>query len=976
MIDEKVVRNYIAELLSKYEALPNKYNESEKRTEEFIRPLLELFEWHWLTSEVMPQQIVKTAIKTTRVDYAFRKSGELRPSFLIEAKRFSDGLTSQGNITQVLNYGKNSGIRWIVLTNFVKWRVFNSDYFDDSENAEIFEFSLAECLTDSERLSWLLLFSKDNGGVALDEYAKMHKKWKESADIEELLTEQLLLVRKKLGNAIKEQNLPKFDTGQDIDAEIDACVQTILDRIIFCRMLEDSGGDSERKLMDVLEKWQIGDKRIQFYKDFLCPFFLKMHDKYDSTIFDLDRVDRLVIKNDDFIMILQSFYTDQKTGLRYNFAAINSDILGHAYENYLSYRATAKRKGVEEEKFKRKQGGIYYTKEFLVEFLVDNTLGKRLRECKTINDVLAIRVLDPACGSGTFLVRAFEEFKRWFQNRQKVSKDKDDDAGLVNFLDHVLENCIYGIDLDPRAVRLTRLNMFLRSTQTPKPLPKLNIIERNSLIWDNDDSHAFKIEEDFPLVAETGGFDIVLGNPPWEKWKPDSQEFFEQHDQGFKSLTTQKAKKRMEELMKNRPILKKLWKEKLYQYEFYSTIFRKNYHWQSSDANGRKVSGDLDLYKIFTERAHQLIKNSGLVGFVVPSGIYTDLGAKGLRTMLFEKSKINCIYGFENRRFIFPNIDQRYKFVLLIYEKGGKTKEFPCAFFLHRVEDLYKAVQDPTIINIEFIKKSSPTSWNILEIKTPEDYKLVQKLLKSPPLGQKINGTWNVAMQSGFHMTNDSHLFKIESLTGIPLLEGKNIEQFTHQWKEAPISRYRINEKDILANLNNDKLYYKDYWMAYRLIASSTNYRTFISTIVPPGYVCGHSIAIVKLPDIKQLCFLVGVMNSFIVDYFIRQKVSANVTMFNFLETPVPRLSSGKEFDFIVRKVAQLVSITEEFTELKKLTNISVGLTKETDRALARAQLDVAVAHLYDVTKEELEYILKQFPAVDQKQKELVLSQY
>ena len=155
MVDEKVVKNCIAELLSTHEALPNKQGESEKRTEEFIRPLLELFEWHWLTSEVMPQQIVKTATKTTRVDYAFRKIGELRPSFLLEAKRFSDDLTSPENINQVLNYGKNSGIRWIVLTNFVKWRVFNSDYFDDSENAEVFEFNLTECLTDSEKLSWL-----------------------------------------------------------------------------------------------------------------------------------------------------------------------------------------------------------------------------------------------------------------------------------------------------------------------------------------------------------------------------------------------------------------------------------------------------------------------------------------------------------------------------------------------------------------------------------------------------------------------------------------------------------------------------------------------------------------------------------------------------------------------------------------------------------------------------------------------------
>ena len=183
-------------------------------------------------------------------------------------------------------------------------------------------------------------------------------------------------------------------------------------------------------------------------------------------------------------------------------------------------------------------------------------------------------------------------------------------------------------------------------------------------------------------------------------------------------------------------------------------------------------------------------------------------------------------------------------------------------------------------------------------------------------------------------------------------------------------------EKDITANLKEDKIYHNKYWMAYRLIARSTDSRTFISAIVPPGYVCGNSIAIVQLDNVKQICFLTGVMNSFVIDYFIRQKVSANVNMFNFLETPVPRLNSGKEFDAIVRKTAQLVCTTDEFSELKKETGILHGLTNENDRKLARAQLDVAVANIYGITKEEMGFILQQFPIVDEKQKELILNSF
>jgi len=347
MVDETNVKTCISELLTRYHKLANKESEAEKRTEDFLAVLFGGLGWKWLSSEVTPQKTVRSAFRATRVDYSFRRSGELRPAFYLEAKRFSDRLDNPDHITQAINYGKNSGIRWVVLTNFARWRIFNSDFFDEPEHAELFEFEISACLANPECMRWLLLFCRDADTHALDDYAKSHKKWKESADIEELLTEQLIEARKILSQAIKEQNLPKFDTGQDMDAEIDKCVQSILDRIIFCRMLEDSGGDAEHMLRNVYERWEKGDRRVQFYKEVLCPLFSKMHDKYDSTIFDQDRIDRLSIGNKEFVDVLKKFYEDPKTGLKYSFDAIATDVLGHAYENYLSWKSTVKRKGLE-----------------------------------------------------------------------------------------------------------------------------------------------------------------------------------------------------------------------------------------------------------------------------------------------------------------------------------------------------------------------------------------------------------------------------------------------------------------------------------------------------------------------------------------------------------------------------------------------------------------------------------------------------
>ena len=980
MKSEEEVRKLIEELHSKLSHLSDRDTVAEQKAEDYLGKIFDALGWDWLGPEVVPQRNVRSAGKTKRVDYAFRRAGRLRSDFYLEVKKFGESISNPEYVTKALEYGKNSGTRWVILSNFTDWRVFNSDFFDTPDRAELFAgFKLKDVVTDPEKFSWLTLFSRDHGGPALDEYAKRHQKWRESESVEELLTEQLVEARKHLSIAIREHNWHFFHPEPaDEDMSVDFCVQHIFDRLIFCRSLEDCGVGDGLRMEQVYEEWK-NDKRVQFYGEYLAPLWAKMRKRYDSSIFDTHRIDALSIKNEEFIPIFESFYVNPKTRLRYRFEAIPTDVLGHAYENYLSYKLkqTEKRTGLEKEMYRRKQGGIYYTPEFLVDHLVKATVSEKLKRCKTPEEALRIRILDPACGSGTFLVRAFEEFKQWHLarvrkngNAEMAQLDAEHESGMTTFLDRVLENCLYGIDIDRHAVGLTKLNLFLRAIDTPNQLPQLKVPHLNSLVWDEDLPLQFKMERDFQLVHEQGGFDVVIGNPPWEKWKPDSQEFFEEFHVGFKSLPKQEAKKVMETLLKTRRGVKKRWEDKLLEYETYADFYRKEYDFQNS-------GGDLDLYKIFIERAYQVLKPGGSAGLVVPSGIYTDLGAKGLRGMLFDQCQLKELYSFENRgHAIFEDVHASYKPVLLTFVKGGKTTSFSCAFFLHGGDDLNKAVEAPTTLTVDFVKRSSPTSWGVLEIKSQRDKDIVEKLLKNPPLGEMKVDTWNVKMSRGFDMTNDSHLFHEGRLDGVPMLEGKNIEQFTHRWKEAPTPRYSVDEKDILSNLKPNAIYHTGYWMAYRLIASSTNYRTLISTIVPPGYACGNSIAIIRLPSLKTLCYLCGVINSFVVDYFIRQKVSANVNMFYFLETPVPRIASGELFDEIVKKTAQLVATTPEFDQLKNETGVPHGLTNENDRLLARAQLDVAVAKLYEISKEDLAYILEKFPNVDQKQKDAVLREY
>jgi Alw26I/Eco31I/Esp3I family type II restriction m6 adenine DNA methyltransferase len=976
MKPESEFKSLITGLHSKLNQLPNRDSETEKKAEEYLRQVFEALGWDWLGSEVMPQKRVKSGGKAKRVDYSFKKTGRIKPDFYMEVKKFSEDLGNPAHVEQAIGYGKNSGIRWVLLTNFKRWRVFNSDYFDEPNNAELFDFDLLGAERDPDKMRWLLLFSKGQGGPALDDYAKKHKKWKESESVEDLLTEQLITTRRVLSTAIREQNHDLFDPEpEDEDVSVDSCVQHILDRLIFCRMLEDNGSESGFRMDEERRKWE-GDKRVQFYREFLAEFWAGMRKRYDSTIFDNHRIDGLTIKNDDFMPVFDSFYVHQKTKLRYRFEAIGTDILGHTYENYLSYKPkqTAKRTGLEKDIYKRKQSGIYYTPEFLVDHLVRATLGKKLEACKSPQEALRLRVLDPACGSGTFLVRAFDEFRHWYLVREKKNGNGGSDGevpGLPAFLDSVLENCIYGIDIDPRAARLAKLNLFLRAIDTPNRLPKLKIIQKNSLLNDGGFRNSFEIARDFPLVAEAGGFDVIIGNPPWERFEIKTQEFFEQFDEGFKDLGTKQAKKRAEELL-TRAHIKQDWQIKNAEYTALASHYQSAYKFQVDGAR-KNMSGHTDLYKLFTERAYQLAKEGGMVGLVVPSGIYTDLGTKSLRRMMFDYCQIKEMFAFENRKFVFQDIDQRYKFVLLTFQKGGKTSSFPCAFFLHDEEGLKKAVESPTRMPVDFIRSSSPISMSVIEIKSAKDFGIVGRMLSFAKLGEP---SWGIRPFQGFNMTTDSHLFQSGKL-GVPLLEGKNIHQFTHHWKEAPETRFTVSERGIRKNLKPEKQYQDGYWIGYRLIASSTNERTLIATLLPPGYVCGHSMAVIMLPDLKKMAYLTGILNSFVLDYLIRQKMSANINFNFFLELPVPTPEqAGAHYDAIAKKAAQLVATTGEFEELKKEAGIQHGIAEENDRLLARAQLDTEVARLYGITKEELAYILEKFPIADPKQKEAVLREY
>ena len=269
----------------------------------------------------------------------------------------------------------------------------------------------------------------------------------------------------------------------------------------------------------------------------------------------------------------------------------------------------------------------------------------------------------------------------------------------------------------------------------------------------------------------------------------------------------------------------------------------------------------------------------GACGIVIPSGIYSDLGTKQLRQMLFEKTRVSGLFGFENRQAIFEGVHRSFKFIVLSFDRGGRTKSFPAAFMRHHVEELESFPEGTVDIAIDLVRRSSPSSLSVTEFKSELDVGITEKMLAFPLLGEELPDRWNVKLRCEFHMTNDSDLFHDAPGPGrLPLYEGKMIWQFEHGYAEP---RYWIDEaagrKRVLGKYAKDTgqiLDYQRHRFGFRDVARGTDKRTMIMTLLPPYIFCNHKLPVgrlcsAKLPAAVTLG-LCGLMNSYVVDSFLR----------------------------------------------------------------------------------------------------------
>ncbi|MBU4245836.1 MAG: N-6 DNA methylase, partial [Nanoarchaeota archaeon] len=524
-ITKDEAKREVAKLVTSFSKIPveelNKKSEPDIKSK-FIEPLLEALGWQKDDMEL------EARVLKGRADYILKLGNQ--EVLVVEAKRAGVDLGDEEG-RQAVSYAYHRKIKFAVLTNFKQIRVYHAlsniknitkNLLRDNKGYLV--LNSYDFVNEFERLRILSRESFEKGEINKLLSAKDEKVFK---PIDESILEDLLQFREWLSKDLKGVRMHLSPE------QIDEIVQILIDRLIFMRSVEDRGLEDKDLLLKLTKDVEQGRTEKVLWG--LLKDTFKAFDKtYNSKLFAEGLLEKEGFFDENTLkkVINGLYYGTKDNRERYMFDEIPGDLLGNIYEQYLGtvLRGSDKRVKLEEGTGKRKKMGIYYTPSYIVDYIVKNTVGEYIRN-KTIDEILDTRIVDPACGSGSFLIRAFREVCDIAE--KKLEKGERSTKWLVfkNYKGklnlgqkmQLLTNCIYGVDLDEKAVELAQLNLLLRlledeTKETRKQLPTLkdNIKCGNSLIDDLAVSDkAFSWRAQFPKVFAQGGFDVVVGNPPY-----------------------------------------------------------------------------------------------------------------------------------------------------------------------------------------------------------------------------------------------------------------------------------------------------------------------------------------------------------------------------------------------------------------------------------------------------------------------------
>ena len=500
---------------------------------------------------------------------------------------------------------------------------------------------------------------------------------------------------------------------------------------------------------------------------------------------------------------------------------------------------------------------------------------------------------------------------------------------------------------------------------------------------------------DFDEVMVRGGFDAIITNPPWDTFQKDEKEFFQEYDGNIgKNVTDQKAFKKIQKKLLSQKQVKTKWEYYCSKFSHLSQWFKNSDDYQAQNVigpDGKGVMSKSYLQELFIERCFRLLRADGVAGLIIPSSFHIGQSATPLRKLLFENTTVTGLFNFENRKKIFEGVDSRFTFDVLTFKKAGKTDSFPAAFMRQETSELTRFPNEDTVkIQVSDLHLTAPWWLNVIELNSKTDKEICKKLYSQPLLQNSSERNQSIAFSQELNMSTNRNIFTTsENASSIPLYSGGVIWHFDNDfgdlkfWVNKKKGRNKIlgRTKDVGQRLSSDS-----YRLGFRDIASSTNERSLISTIIPPAF-NGHKLPTLIVVDENgadifsknDQLLLTSFFNSFVLDWVLRNKINASVSFFYVLQLPVPPFAEQSWCKEISSRASKLICTSPEYDELAKavgLNDHTSGVTDATKRQAIRAEIDAIIAHIYGLTEDEFTHILKTFPIVDQSVKDDTLAAF
>ncbi len=633
------------------------YNETQVR-HEFIDPMFELLGWDVNNTkgyaeaykDVIHEDAIRVGGTTKAPDYCFRIGGTRK--FFLEAKKPSVSIKEDPSPAyQLRRYVWSAKLPLSILTNFQELALYGGrvqpEKTDKPSVARINYLTYDDYPAAWDELAGI--FGRDavlKG--SFDSYAESRKGKGGTAEVDAAFLKEIERWRDLLARNIALRN-PQLSVR-----ELNVAVQRTIDRIVFLRICEDRGIETQYPLAGLLN----GPNTYRR----LFELFQRADERYNSGLFHFrsekgfaeapDELSRDLVIDDAALkdILANLYYPDSP----YEFSVLPADILGQVYEQFLGkvIRLTPAHRAVVEDKPEvKKAGGVYYTPTYIVDYIVANTVGVLL-EGKTPKQAAELRVLDPACGSGSFLLGAYQRLLDWHRDRyvedgpeKHARARKGGQATLFQGpggewrlttpeRKRILLNSIYGVDIDPQAVEVTKLSLLLKvlegeSEQTlssqlklfhERALPDLasNVKCGNSLIgpdyfhgrqgglFDEEETlriNAFDWPREFPAILgrENPGFAAVIGNPPYVRIQT------------------------LNELSPD-------------QVRHFRDVFR------------AARQGSFDIYALFVELGLRLLGHRGLLGFILPHKFLNSKSGQPLRQIVEEGSHLGAVVHFADQQ--------------------------------------------------------------------------------------------------------------------------------------------------------------------------------------------------------------------------------------------------------------------------------------------------------------------------------------